>query len=209
MSVWKKSFVCFLFVFCSIVSVPLSAGPNSPCILDSTGVAEALPRLLDTAARVGANKELLFQVTENVTRDMAVAGGKQAKDIAFLERAIELSDDLEETGRFRLKQGVGGARYELATGKRLLPGDDLGVDFRDAATGEPLSLKGPFRQDSMKEIPAHAFDLAAFVKDSVKPNTAVKTVIFDLYGLDAAQKQFFKDEVAKQIDPIKIVEYIE
>ncbi len=73
-----------------------------------------------------------------------------------------LSDNTHESGKHILREGIGGARYEVETGhkiRRNLDKSDEKVDFIDSVTGERIQLKGLFTKDNMECFPGAGKDL--------------------------------------------------
>ncbi|HYX33229.1 MAG TPA: hypothetical protein VE954_08945 [Oligoflexus sp.] len=170
-------------------------------VAEEVGFAVRTQRVLKDAAD-------LAEAAKKFLPDAGTVGGRSANESTFLRRVIALSDDTVESGKYRLKEGVGGARYEVKTGNLLKNGDTQGVDFVDTKTNQKISLKGPYRQDSMDPIPPQAYNLENFAKSALKPNSAVDKVVVDLYGLNDTERKFVKEYIAEQ-NPAKIIEYLE
>ena len=129
---------------------------------------------------------------------------------AFLKRTLELADDTVESGSIRIKQGVGGARYEVKNGVKLrtAKAGEEGIDFVHVSSGEKISLKGPYRQNNMDPLPPQAYSPETFAKSALKPNTAVDKVVVDLYGLNDAEKELVKATI-RNGNPTKPIEFLE
>lgn len=113
------------------------------------------------------------------------------------ERVKALSYNHEQA-RPDLAEGLGGARYEGATGARLEKPDIEGVDMVDPERG-PLSLKGPLVSKKTGEVlPVNdqmVNGLADSVIKDVKVNSATKGVVVDTLGLSSTQRQVLKDRI--------------
>ncbi len=138
-------------------------------------------------------------------------GGKTAPDSEeFFNRALVLSDNTHESGKHILREGIGGARYEVDTGhkiRRNLDTTDKKVDFIDSVTGERIQLKGPFTKDNMEPLPSFQGpeQWAKSVKDGYRPG--VKMVV-DLFSLSLEQRREVKALLEKDLgeDAIKYLE---
>ena len=164
--------------------------------------------ILDVVRKTGADEAFIRETKEILTDEMRTVVGRTAKEKDFLSRVVELSDDTLESGKFRIKEGVGAARYELKSGKKLSNSKEIGVDFVDSGTGEKLSLKGPLKKDNMESLPQHAMNVEAFAKNATKPSSAVAKVIVDLFGLSESDKKIVKDIIEKS-NPSKPFEFLE
>lgn len=176
------------------------SGSNDRCIDGS--VPEVLNELMDATLAVGGNGELLKLAVSKTTKDMATAGGKVADDVDFTKRSIKLSDNRIEDGSHNFREGVAGARIELQDGitlRRAKTKEEEGIDFFDASTGEPISLKGPLFKNDMSPIPEAGRSVTAFAESAFKINTGVDKVYIDLFGLSADEIVLVKQYIADNL----------
>jgi hypothetical protein len=117
-------------------------------------------------------------------------------------RVEELSPNAEQGNPRDLSQGLGGARYEAATGEKLTVSQTEGADFFDQ-NGNPVSLKGPLvNKATGEQVPVTdkmAKGLGKSVAGDLQNNTYTDKVIVDTQGMTPAQRQIVKDTIADDL----------
>jgi len=118
-------------------------------------------------------------------------------------RQFQLGYNMEQQAT-SLREGLGGARYEQATGRTVTRGTTEGIDFVDPRVG-PISLKGPAgltHEGTMVKITQPMVDgLARSVIKDVKYNTATKRVVVDTMDLTPAQKASLLKQIQDGVGP--------
>jgi len=113
------------------------------------------------------------------------------------QRVLELSFD-SATGRNRVSQGIGGTRYEQATGRMLELSADPAVDFVDPQLGG-ISLKGPLRNAATGEpIPitdAMVEGLGRSVVKDATMATGTDAIVVDTLGMSPTQVQALEQQI--------------
>lgn len=116
-------------------------------------------------------------------------------------RVNELSYNHEQKKMDRA-EGLGGARYEKAVGRKLKKPDVEGADFLDPSVGS-ISLKGPLvNKKTGQPLPVNdpmVDGLAKSVVKDLKNNTATKRVVVDTAGLSPEQRDQLKQKIASEI----------
>jgi len=174
----------------------------------SEAPAEQVTAKPQTRSRPKAKGEKLDEGVGKKQRKMAEdrphQGGTPSKRLKVdsskvdQKRIDELSWNHEQKLTDR-REGLGGARYEQASGKKLRPGDTEGVDFYDP---DPVSLKGPLANKKTGELLPNIDDkkvdgLSKSVVKDVQQNTAAKNVVVDTAGMTPTQKAQLKQKIAE------------
>jgi hypothetical protein len=118
------------------------------------------------------------------------------------ERVRELSPNREQGGRPNLNEGLGGARYEMATGRRIERSEEDGADFIDPEVG-PIQLKGPLVNKKTGQ-PIRITDrmvdgLAQSVVEDIQRNTYSKRVVIDTTGLTPDQRRRLEQKIEEEL----------
>jgi RHS repeat-associated protein len=115
-------------------------------------------------------------------------------------RVSELGINHEQGGVTDLRQGLGGAHYEQATGRSLSPSTEAGGDFVE--NGEQVSMKGPLVDKAGKPVPIKDEMVDGLANSAVKDvryNTATKRVIVDTAGMTPAQRSRLMTSIKDQL----------
>jgi hypothetical protein len=116
-----------------------------------------------------------------------------------------------------MSQGIGGARYEKATGRKISLPETDGADFIDPDLG-PMQLKGPLVNKKTGEklkINDNMVDgFAESAIDDIRYNTYSKAIVIDTYGMSPAQVDRLKqainaDITARPMDKLKPIIILE
>ncbi len=113
--------------------------------------------------------------------------GRLLKIIEFRKRILELSFE-HAKHTHNLAEGIGGVRYEMATGRRLIRSVDPAFDFIDPSYG-PMDLKGPL-YDSKTGLPLVIRDkmveglAASVIREEIQSS---KLIVVDTLGMNAEQ----------------------
>jgi hypothetical protein len=114
------------------------------------------------------------------------------------ERIRELLPNYEQGGRDDASEGLGGARYEMATGRRVVKSKEQGSDIIDPEIGY-VQLKGPLvnkRTGGPIRITDRMVDgLADSVVEEVRFNTVNKRVVVDTAGLTPEQRRRLEQKI--------------
>jgi Putative peptidoglycan binding domain len=117
-------------------------------------------------------------------------------------RIRQLGVNHEQGGVTDLAEGLGGARYEQATGRRLSRSSQEGADFVDPEVG-PISLKGPLvnkRTGQPVTINDEMVDgLAKSVIKDVQHNTYTNRVVVDTTGMSPAQRSRLQQTIDSEL----------
>jgi hypothetical protein len=123
-------------------------------------------------------------------------------------RTLELGQDPD---RLLIREGIGGTRFEQATGRTIKRDTDGATDFIDRKLGK-FDLKGPLRENDGSPIPIGPENVEGLARSVVKEanrSTASKAVVVDTLGLSREQIDFVKSEVAKGATKDKPVIFLE
>lgn len=118
------------------------------------------------------------------------------------QRVRELGVNHEQGGVKDLAEGEGGARYEMATGRRISRSTQEGADFIDPEVG-PISLKGPLvnkRTGQPVKVTDPMIDgLAKSVAKDVRMNTFTKRVVVDTKGMTPDQRRRLQQKIEEEL----------
>jgi hypothetical protein len=118
------------------------------------------------------------------------------------QRVRELGVNHEQGGVQDIAEGRGGARYEMATGRRISRSTEEGADFIDPEVG-PISLKGPLvnkRTGQPIRITDQTVDgLAQAVVKDVQKNTFTKRVVVDTTGMTPDQRRRLEQQIESEL----------
>ena len=110
-----------------------------------------------------------------------------------------------------MREGIGAARFEQATGRTVIRSTDGATDFIDPKIG-PFDLKGPLRANDGTPIditPRRIQGLGNSVIKEVNNSTASKAVVVDTLGLTKEQISILKAQVQSGIKNNKPIIYLE
>lgn len=128
----------------------------------------------------------------------------------FAERAAALAVE-PPFARPRPMEGLGAARYEAATGRRLDRPDpaDPSYDFFDAEAGLRIDLKGPLppRGGPVPEDRVAGLTLAIVRESNL--STGCDTVLIDMLGLSVEQRDRLRASVTARVRTDKTVAFLE
>jgi hypothetical protein len=117
------------------------------------------------------------------------------KGTPYPQRVREFSINHEQGNKLDMAQGLGGARYEIATGRQISNATEKGADLVDPITG-PFQLKGPLvnkKTGQLLTINDKMVDgLAQSVLDDLRYNTYTKSIVVDTMGMSPAQRDRLK-----------------
>ena len=186
-------------------SSPAARAALEPALRRIGEALDAIPQGALDAIPAEAREQLLGmkrRIDEFLGRgadDAAQAAARQvpvrrldAPDRADLDqgRVDALTYDAEQQ-QAMVRQGVGGARAEVAMGTQLRPSDTQGVDFFAGDTA--IALKGPMLHPRTGEaipITDQMVDgLVASVLKAMKTNVVFETMVVDTLNLSPAQRE--------------------
>jgi hypothetical protein len=110
-----------------------------------------------------------------------------------------------------VREGIGAARYEQATGRTVIRSTDGATDFIDPKIG-PFDLKGPLRANDGSPIditPKRIEGLGNSVIKEANNSTASKAVVVDTLGLNKEQISTLKFQIQNGLQTNKPIIYIE
>ncbi len=189
------------------------AGITTSEILSEGGIvaggAVATKKVLDEAAALKQGSK--------VAETLEVAGGnteqltnKLANTLEFRKRTLELARD-PDRNQLLIREGIGAARFEQATGRTVVRSADGATDFVDSKLGA-FDLKGPIRANDGSPIPItpeRVNGLAESVIKEANRSTASKAVVVDTLGLSKEQVAALKTQVANEVKSNKPIIFIE
>lgn len=128
----------------------------------------------------------------------------------FAERAAALAVEPPFT-RLRPMEGLGAARYEAATGRRLDRPEpaDPSYDFFDAAAGLRIDLKGPLPPRSGPVPDDRVAGLTLAIVRESNLSTGCDTVLIDMLGLSAEQRDRLRTSVTARVRTDKMIAFLE
>ncbi|MEJ2670294.1 MAG: hypothetical protein P8077_08655, partial [Gammaproteobacteria bacterium] len=135
---------------------------------------------------------------------------KLNNDIEFRKRTLELAKDPDRK-ELLIREGIGAARFEQATGRTIIRSTDGATDFVDSKLGS-FDLKGPIRANdgSVVDItPKRIEGLGKSVIKEANRSTASKAVVVDTLGLSKEQVSLLKYQVEVGLKTDKPIFYIE
>jgi RHS repeat-associated protein len=115
------------------------------------------------------------------------------------QRVLELAE--EAGGHIRIREALGGHRFEIATGRRLRASLDPDYDFIDDVLGE-IDIKGPLRRADGSQLQITddmVRGLAESVVTEVNTSSASRAVVVDLLGLTDSQVEMVREIVSTGI----------
>ena len=130
--------------------------------------------------------------------------------LAFRKRTLELSMD-PDRGQSLIREGIGAARFEQATGRTVTRSTDGATDFIDSKLGA-FDLKGPLRANDGSVIditPVRLEGLGNSIIKEANNSTASKAVVVDTLGLTREQILTLKNQVSGGLKTKKPIVYIE
>ena len=133
-----------------------------------------------------------------------------SNSLEFRKRTLELSLD-PDRGQMLVREGIGAARFEQATGRTVLRSTDGATDFIDPKLG-PFDLKGPLRANDGSPIditPKRVEGLGKSVIKEANNSTASKAVVVDTLGLTKEQISILKIQVQNGLKTKKPIIYVE
>ena len=128
----------------------------------------------------------------------------------FAERAAALAVEPPFT-RPRPMEGLGAARYESATGRRLDRPEpaDPSYDFLDAKTGMRIDLKGPLPPRGGPVADDRVAGLIEAIVRESNLSTGCDTVLIDMLGLSAEQRDRLRGSVTARVRTDKTIAFLE
>ncbi|MEO1005008.1 MAG: RHS repeat-associated core domain-containing protein [Cyanobacteria bacterium J06638_38] len=187
------------------------------------GASEAITSAFGKSAdKVATTSDEVFEdVSKNVegaTSETLMDGSQTAFELQqrllsaldFRQRSIELGFDASRN-QLLVREGIGAARFERATGRTVSRTVDGAVDFKDSVLGE-FDLKGPIRANDGSPIPItdkRVQGLARSVIKEVNRSTASKAVVVDTLGLSPLQISRLKNDITQGVKVNKPIIYIE
>ena len=162
------------------------------------GVAKTIG-LLPSSKTVAKNNEDKAKVIEEL-------GGT----LKFRQRTLELALD-PDRGQLLIREGIGAARFEIATGRKVTRSQDGATDFIDSKLGE-FDLKGPLRANDGSPIEINDARIEGLSNSIIKEanhSTASRAVVVDTLGLTKEQIEHLKNKVALNLTTNKPIVYVE
>ncbi|SMF33892.1 Possible hemagglutinin [Alteromonadaceae bacterium Bs31] len=138
------------------------------------------------------------------------AVSKLSDSLAFRKRSLELATD-PGRGQLLIREGIGAARFEQATGRTVTRSVDPATDFVDPKLGA-FDLKGPLRANDGTPIditPERIEGLGNSVVWEVNNSTASKAVVVDTLGLTKEQVSILKSQISNGIKNNKPIIFLE
>ncbi|WP_435635991.1 DUF637 domain-containing protein [Pseudomonas solani] len=146
-----------------------------------------------------------------------IAPGSKSEEVAKLidsleirKRSLELALD-PDRNQMLVREGIGAARFEQATGRTVLRSTDGATDFIDSKLGA-FDLKGPLRANDGSSIditPRRIEGLGRSIIKEANSSTASKAVVVDTLGLSKEQISALKAQVQGGLRTNKPIIYIE
>lgn len=128
----------------------------------------------------------------------------------FAERASALAVEPPFT-RPRPMEGLGAARYEAATGRRLDRPEpaDPSYDFFDAEAGMRIDLKGPLPPRGGPVPDDRVAGLVLAIVRESNLSTGCDMVLIDMLGLSAEQRNRLRASVTARVRTDKTIAFLE
>lgn len=152
-------------------------------------------------------RKLGFQKSDAETKEVRQ---RLVSAIEFRRRSLELARDPDRTGLL-VREGVAGARFEIATGRRLERSSDSAADFIDPKLG-PIDVKGPLRANdgSPIEITQERIDgLANAAIEEANFKSGSRAVVVDTLDLSRAQIDSLKKVILERVTSNKPIIFLE
>lgn len=133
-----------------------------------------------------------------------------SESLAFRKRSLELATD-PDRGQLLIREGIGAARFEQATGRTVTRSVDGATDFVDSKLGA-FDLKGPLRANDGTPIditPKRIEGLGNSVVKEVNNSTASKAVVVDTLGLTKEQVSILKSQISSGVKNNKPIIFLE
>jgi filamentous hemagglutinin len=141
--------------------------------------------------------------------DINSARSNLASAISFRQRTLELGYDAARD-QMLVREGVGAARFEAATGRTITRSVDGAVDFHDPVLGD-FDLKGPLLANDGSKIEITSERVLGLANSAIKEanfSTASKAVVIDTLGMSDEQVAMLKSTIAIGIKSNKPIVYI-
>ncbi|HYX32622.1 MAG TPA: hypothetical protein VE954_05880 [Oligoflexus sp.] len=174
-----------------------SAGKIEPCDVAACGIA----------TQVNNAQEALKSV-EKLGTEAAPAGQAITDLMRFRKRTLELG--MEPKRKPDLAEGIGGARFEIATGRTLTRSADPSYDFIDSVLGK-IDLKGPLRTKAglPMSITGDRLDgLIASVVHEANVSSAANKIVVDTFGMTSDQIKYMETALKAKVFDLKKIIYL-
>ena len=145
----------------------------------------------------------------NTVEEFSTAHTSLADALKFRQRTLELGYDAARD-QMLVREGIGAARFENATGRTVTRTVDGAVDFHDSVLGN-FDLKGPILANDGTAVAITAERVQGLAKSAIKEanfSTASKAVVVDTMGMTSEQIATLKATVANGVKSTKPIIYI-
>jgi hypothetical protein len=177
------------------------------------GLELAGPLLTDatmlTRVRTVAELDNVAAPTQNISTNVDDIS-RLLDTLEFRKRTLELGFD-PSRNELLVREGIGAARFERATGRTVVRSMDGATDFIDQKLGA-FDLKGPLRANDGSPIeitPKRIEGLGNSIIKEANFSTASKAVVVDTLGLTKIQISTLKTQVQIGMKVDKPIIYIE